>query len=72
MEDCSINILDLSELELAWSWKSSSYFEKQFLICLLFGISYTSIFKEHDVLHWLDFLVMKTFNIFRSTFCWDS
>ena len=68
MEDCSINILDPSELELAWSWKSSSYFEKKFLICLLFGILYTSMFKVHDVLHWLDFLVMKTSDIFRSTF----
>ena len=51
----SIKILDGSELELAWSKKSSSYFENNFPICLLFGISSTPIFKLRDVLHWENF-----------------
>ena len=33
------------ELELAWSNKSSSYFENNFPIFLLYGISNTSIFN---------------------------
>ena len=71
MVNCSINIWDGSKLELAWSKKSSSYFENNFPIFLLSCISNTSNFQVHDVLHWVSFLVKKTFsNIFRSTFCW--
>ena len=51
MGNHSINIWDGSELELAWSNKSKSYFEDHFPIFLLYGISNTSIFKMHDVLH---------------------
>ena len=59
----SINIWDGSELGLAWYKKSSSYFKNNFLIFSLSGM--------RDVLHWVNFLVLKTFsNIFRSTFCW--
>ena len=58
-----------SELELAWSKKSSLYFENNFPIFLLSVISGESIFKVRDILYWLNFLVMKTSNIFRSTFC---
>ena len=69
--NCIINIWDGSELRLAWSKKSSSYFENNFPIFLLSGISNTLICKVCDVLHWVNFLLMKTFsNIFRSTFCW--
>ena len=67
----SINIWDGSELELAWSKKSSSYFENNFPIILSSGISNASMFKVVDALHWVTFLLMKTFsNIFRRTFCW--
>ena len=48
----SINIWGGSAVELAWFKKSSSYFESNFPIFLLFGISNTSIFKVRDVLHW--------------------
>ena len=68
--NCNINIWDVSELELAVSKKSSSYFENVFLILLLSGISNTLTFNLCDVLHWVNFLVMKTLpNIFRRTFC---
>ena len=56
MGNCSINIKDGSGLELDWSKESSSYFENNFSIFLLSGISNTSIFKVHDVLHWGIFL----------------
>ena len=70
MVNCSINIWDEWELELAWSKNRSSYFENKFPIFLLSGTSNTTIFKICDVLHWVNLLVMKTFsNIFRSTFC---
>ena len=46
MVNCSINIWDESELELAWSKKRSSYFENKFPIFLLPGISNTTIFKD--------------------------
>ena len=46
MVNCSINIWDESELELAWSKKRSSYFENKFPIFLLPGISITTIFKD--------------------------
>ena len=49
--NCSINIWDGSEQEIAWFKKSSSYFENNFSIFLLSGISNTSIFKVRDVLH---------------------
>ena len=49
--NCSINICDGSEQNLAWFKKSSSYFEKHFSIFLLSGISNTSIFKVRDVFH---------------------
>ena len=63
--NCSINIWDGSELELAWSNKSSSKFENNFSIFLLSLISNPSVFDVRDVLHWVIFLVMKTFsNIF--------
>ena len=66
--NCSTNDWDRLELELAWSKKSSSYFGNSFPIYLLSGISNTSIFKVHDTLHCVNFLVMKTFsNNFRST-----
>ena len=45
MRNCSINIWDASEHELAWSKKSSSYFENNFPIFLLSGILNISIFK---------------------------
>ena len=38
MGNCSINILVRSELELAWSKKSSSYFENNFPIFLFYPI----------------------------------
>ena len=53
--------------ELAWSKKSSLYFENNFAILLLCGISNTSIFKVRDVLHWVNF---TSSNIFLSTYCW--
>ena len=43
--NCIINIWDGSELRLAWSKKSSSYFENDFPIFLLSGISNTLICK---------------------------
>ena len=70
--NCSINIWDGSELELAWLKKKSSYFENNFPILLLSGISNTSIFKVCDILHWVNLLLMKIFtNIFRCIFCWS-
>ena len=69
MGNCSINIWDGSEPELAWSKKSSSYFENDFPIYLLSDISNPSMLKVSDVLHWVSFLVMYTFtNNFQSTF----
>ena len=66
-----LNIWDGSEQELAWFKKSSSYFVNNFSIILLSGISDTSIIKMRDVLHWVNFLSVKTFsNIFGSTFYW--
>ena len=71
MGSCCINTWDGSELELAWSKKSCSYFENNFSILLLSSISNTSIFKVCYVLNWLNFLVIKTFsNVFCSIFCW--
>ena len=55
MGNGSINIWDRSELEWAWSKKSSLYFENNFPIFLLSDISNTLIFKVHDVLHWMNF-----------------
>ena len=55
MWNCNINIWDKSELKLAWSKKSSSYFENNFPIFLLSDISNTLIFKVRDVLHWVNF-----------------
>ena len=70
MGNCSINIWDGSDLELAWSKKSSSSFENNFPIFLLFGNSNTSIFKVRGVLHWVNLLLMKNFsNNFRSSSC---
>ena len=72
MGNRSINISDGSELDLAWSKKSSLYIKNNFPIFLLPDISNTSIFKEIDFLRRVNFLVMKIFsNIFRSTFYWD-
>ena len=48
MENCSINILDGSELKLA-CWTKQFIFWKQFFI--IFNLSGTSIFKVRDVLH---------------------
>ena len=45
MGNCMINIWDVSELELAESKKSNSYFENNFLIYLLSSILNTSSFK---------------------------
>ena len=45
MGNCSFNIWDRSGLKLAWSKKSSSYFENNFPIFSFSGISNTSIFK---------------------------
>ena len=64
VQNCSINIWDGSELELAWSNKRSSYFENNFPTFLLSGISNTSIYKVRDVLHWVNFFVTKTFSLF--------
>ena len=52
---CSIDIWVRSELELAWSKKSSSYFERnfQYFYYLVFQIWY---FKRRDILHWVNFL----------------
>ena len=70
MRKRSINISDESELELAWSKKSSSYFEHNFPLFLLSCILNTSI-KVRNILHWVNFLVKKIFsNIFCSTFWW--
>ena len=55
MGNCSIDTWDGSELELAWSKKSSSYFEKGFPIFSLSNILNTSIFKMLVVLHWVNF-----------------
>ena len=49
--NCSINIWDGSEQELAWSKKSSSYFGNIFPTFLLSGILNTLICTERDVLH---------------------
>ena len=43
-------VVDKLELELAWFKKSNSYFENNFPIFLLSGISNTSSFKVRDVL----------------------
>ena len=48
--NCGINIWDRSELELAWSKKTSLYFENNFPIFLLSGISNTLICKVRDAL----------------------
>ena len=48
--NCGINFWDRSELELAWSKKTSLYFENNFPIFLLSGISNTLICKVRDVL----------------------
>ena len=70
MRYCTINIWDGSELEIAWSKKSSSYFEMNFPIFLLYVILNTTIFKVRDILHWVDLLAIKTFsNIFHSSLC---
>ena len=50
MGSCSINIYDGLEPELAWSKKSSSYFENNFSVFLLSDILNTSCFKVRDVL----------------------
>ena len=71
IESCSIGIWVESDLGIAWSKKSSSFFENNFPIFFLSGISNTSILKIHDISHWINFLVMRIFsNIFCSTFCW--
>ena len=71
MGNRGINVWDGWQLKLAWSNKSSSYFESNFAIFLSSVFSNTSTFKERNVLHWVNLLVMITFaNIFRSTFCW--
>ena len=49
MGNCSISIWGQSELELAWSKISSSYFENNFPIFLSSGISNTSFYKMCDV-----------------------
>ena len=69
MGNCSIIIWYGSELESAWSKKDTLYFENNFPTFLLSGILNPSIFKVCDVLHWVNFLVMKTSNIFQSTSC---
>ena len=46
MGNRSIKIWDESELELDWSNKSSWYFENNFLIFLLYGISNTSTLRS--------------------------
>ena len=69
MGNCSIIIWYGSELESAWSKKGTLYFENNFPTFLLSGILNPSIFKVCDVLHWVNFLVMKTSNIFQSTSC---
>ena len=72
MGNRGINVWDGWQLKLAWSNKSSSYFESNFAIFLSSVFSNTSTFKERNVLHWVNLLVMITFaNIFRSTFCWS-
>ena len=77
--NCSINIWDVSELELTWSNKNSSYFENNFsifwyypLFLILSGILNISICKVRDVLHRVNFLSrIKIFSsIFHSTFSW--
>ena len=66
--NCSINIWDGLKQKLAWFKKSSLYFENNFPIFLLSGISNTSGFKVRGVLNWVNFLLIKTFsNIFCST-----
>ena len=71
MGNCSINISDGSELDLAWSKKSSSYFGNNFPIFLLSGISNTSVFKALDNIYRVHFLVIQIFSIiFCSTFYW--
>ena len=54
MVNCSINISHESKLELAWSKKSSSYFESNFPIFSLSGVLNTGTFKMRDVLHWVN------------------
>ena len=55
MGNCSLDIWDGSELELAWSKKNSSNFEDNFPIFSLSGILSASIFKVLDVSHWVNF-----------------
>ena len=65
VRNCSVNIWDGFKFELTWSKKSSSVFENNFPIFLLSSILNTPICKEHNVLHIVNFLLMKTFsNIF--------
>ena len=68
MRSYGIIIWDVSELELALSKKSSSYFGNNFPIFLLSGIWNISVFKVPDVLHWVNFLVMKGFSSSFGTF----
>ena len=67
LRNCSVNIWDGSELELTWSKKSSSFFENNFAIFLLSGISKSSICKVCDVLH--NFLLTKTFFLLEILSC---
>ena len=69
MGNRSINIWDGSKLELAWSDKSSSYFENNFTIFLSYGISNTLIFKGRDVLLWVNLLVMLGQVVFEYVLC---
>ena len=65
-EDCVVEGFQSWRM-VAWSKKSSLYFENNFPILLLCGISNTSIFKVRDTLQWVNFTYS---NIFSCTFCW--
>ena len=61
MENCSINIWDGSDLELALSKNNSSYFENNFPIFLLSSIlnyryiEYIDTFDTSNIIHWVNF-----------------
>ena len=64
---CSINI----RAEISLVQEKQFIFWKQFCSISLSGISNTSIFKVCNILHWVNFLLMKTLsNIFRSYYFW--
>ena len=61
MENCSINIWDGSDLELALSKNSSSYFENNFPIFLLSSILNSSIHRVHRYIWYIKYNTLSKF-----------